>query len=45
MAQYLSADLRSRVIGAIVAVDRCIAALTACVVVALPWRTWPIAPP
>jgi hypothetical protein len=30
---------------AIEAFDRCIAALTACVVVALPCRTWPIAPP
>ena len=35
-----SAQLRE-----IVAFHRCIAALTAYLVVALPWRTWPIAPP
>jgi len=34
-----------RLSSAIEACDRCIAARTACVVAALPWSTWPIAPP
>ncbi len=34
-----------RLSSAIEACDRYIAARTACVVAALPWSTWPIAPP
>ena len=34
-----------RLNSAIEACDRCIAARTACVVAALPWSIWPIAPP